>query len=538
MPIGKLDWSGNRGGYPDPVGDFSKSLGSFADRLLRKDQAAKDEARAQKQLELQEAAAGRAQAAEDRAQKNFLRQTTEREALTDMAKKYSTNAGNLAMFGDMSSDDKMDAYVNDVVAKRQARLDEINKKQANYAPLNQADTEFQAKYSQGLITPQEATQMQSLYEQVKPYREEMQQGLFGQMVAGGADPTKAATLSAQLTANLPSKADETAKMNAAIKRRDDLSKEFLKEYNKVNVARVKAGGKAGKGGLDLEAVNKSIDAQDAGYFDANSLKDKVKIVADKYPGLSTKVIKNAVQMAINDGVIDKTFDENAFTKYVSKAAAGNVGAGNYKGSTNLLSKYNEFQKEIGADFIPSAANPDVQMSRLKSVLGYTPAETPKAGTIAEKVVPKPVAPTKPVVEEAVKTPKTIPNYIEETGKKAQAKLKEVDTSLAKKAKEGKLTPLENSLRKVGFHPEQTSVERQRDIDVARKERIQDSIQRRKEVDAGIKIDKMAQDPKIQNEYQRELDKARRKQGYIGTSMRPAGYESLEDYIRTFKLKGK
>lgn len=552
MPIGKPDFSYGR--MVDPVGDFSKSLGSFTDRLLQQQRQKEVDARYQQELEYQRERDQKAderaanafkiqQSQENRAAEKYLTEKNQAQALVDIAKSYTANPTS-AKFGADKADDKMDTFLlNDVVAKRQAEFDPVLDAMKHNAPLTEDQTSTYNKYKDGLLSPTESEAIQAQYETIQPYREDVQQGIFNAAVAGNADPVKAATLSQTLTANLPSKAEEEAKIAAAVKRRDDLSKDFLKEYNKVNVAKIKANAKTYKP-VDVGAVVGSIDKEEAGWIDSSDFKDKVKIAIDRNPGVSTLDVKNAIQMAVDDGIVDKTFNQDVFDKYLSKAASTHMNGTGYTGSTNLINKYKTLQSEIGADYVPSTANPDANLAKLKNALGYSATAAAPVGAIANKVVEKATkTPAKeaPVTKPIVSKPTTTvvkPSTIENIKVQANNELDKVNTYLAQKSKDGLLTPLEVTQRKLGLHPDQLGVERQRDIKIAREERKQDTIARRAKMDEDNKIKKMSNNPTIVKEYYTALDKARRQKGYIGTSAAPTGYTSIEDYIRTFKLKGK
>ncbi len=103
----------------------------------------------------------------------------------------------------------------------------------------------------------------------------------------------------------------------------------------------------------------------------------------------------------------------------------------------------------------------------------------------------------------------------------------IDKKLAKDFTDGKLSPWDNTLRKLGQHPEQTAIEEDEDTKLALEFQ-------KKAIHKKVRVNSLKNNTKFVEEFERKRESAKRSGGYIGTSMLPEGFESLTDYIETFK----
>lgn len=106
-------------------------------------------------------------------------------------------------------------------------------------------------------------------------------------------------------------------------------------------------------------------------------------------------------------------------------------------------------------------------------------------------------------------------------------LKEVNTKLQKQFDDGKMSPLDNTLRKLGLHADQKAVETKAVSDSANAimEKATNTIQSADNIDS----DKLRQDPNVLNGYEKAKREKYQAVGYIGMGT-PFEY-TVDDYIK-------
>lgn len=194
-----------------------------------------------------------------------------------------------------------------------------------------------------------------------------------------------------------------------------------------------------------------------------------------------------------------------------------------------MSKYNALAKTFDDRLkqVQDQRDGRVGLSALDQIIGGGFKSAPKTQKkVIKNVVDK-------ISETTKNDPKEVKKVVEQTinAKKADAevqeKLNKVDKKLEEDFKSGKLSPFENTLRKIGLHPEQREIERNQRIKKGRKERKEAGILRAKEQAVKNKINNLKLDPAVQKAYNEAVAKESRRRGYTGTSIRPF---SLEEFI--------
>lgn len=170
--------------------------------------------------------------------------------------------------------------------------------------------------------------------------------------------------------------------------------------------------------------------------------------------------------------------------------------------------------------------------------------TPKTDSLKENLITKEKTKFEQEVEDRVKRDVVETKTLKTSYDKERQK---VDAELEAKFKSGELSPLDNTLRKLGLEKSQRDIDNKKSKaveDVARNTRVfkdkevryQAALTRADEVKQEAKINILKKEPQILEDYEAAWRKEARTKGYIGTDIRPF---SLDEYIKDKYLsKGK
>ena len=203
-----------------------------------------------------------------------------------------------------------------------------------------------------------------------------------------------------------------------------------------------------------------------------------------------------------------TGNQNEYVKFISdKLGVDKNYALKPDDIPRLLKAQSQFE---GSAFNETAANTGYQMAVEEGKIKVTPKAEVK--DLFAKVEEKKVEEKTP--DEVLRT-------------EVNTALEEVNTKLQKQFDEGKMTPLDNTLRKLGLHADQKAVETKAigDSIKAVVEKATDTIQSADNIDS----DKLRQDPNVLNGYEKAKREKYQAVGYTGMGT-PFEY-TVDDYIK-------
>lgn len=287
------------------------------------------------------------------------------------------------------------------------KYDELNARAAKDPTFNPA------------LTAEQAREVQGIYEQATPWKEQVQSTVFEDLRRKGVDYTTALGVAKAQADGYKSLADATKEEQAATKAKNELLKDAydrdakgLEFSRKLLVDATKnSSNKYSK--IDPKDVRSTIEKMDLGTFDTDDAYSQVDAAIKA--GVKPEVAVNALAMSTEYGWFGKSEgSDDAFNKALKIAAANQIGgsAGNAT-KQKLLQEYGKLQSKynpVVAEDVEANARTKMgtgMQSVLESIFGKKPESTiertrEKEPKVSSEVTPKPVT-AKDLIEKNTET---------------------------------------------------------------------------------------------------------------------------------------
>ena len=338
------------------VGDIARAgslvagaLGSIRDKELENTKLARDAARYEREKLMNQ-----------RADQEWNREQALRGIRKDVASDFANNPY-ASQYGSGQETSKLDELVN---KEAQRRID------AGEAPFSE----------------DEAKQIQSRYESVRPFREDAKNAIAKRMIAGGEDPARANQEAEALTSGMIGRADMQARLDAQRESQQKWYDEQARanvEAAKLNLEAGKAnltsntdlaklryqaamgggtgGGTAGSGGFggNMYDAQKAIEGMGIGWYDTKQAGDFLEAGAKLgyTPNQMLTAIKQGMDLDIggalpSDKKLNKEIALNYLTTHYKPGDSGIPGVQQLSGGVNAASLMPQFAPRQIAGYDP------------------------------------------------------------------------------------------------------------------------------------------------------------------------------------------